>query len=215
MAEDLMSEGPGDGDQKPSADSPEVLAAARALAAAIAAVAALHDLRVAHDASRFLQSNSRLLDIQAKQLEDDRESSLRRFGNRLQIAFRLAVAVLATIVVLAALAFVHDAFISNSVVIHPFESPPALAANGLNGKVIASQFLDVLTQIQAQTRSNAKSRSLSNAWTHEIAIQVPDTGVSIGQLQQILKASFAHETHIGGDVVLTEKAELSLTVRGI
>jgi tetratricopeptide (TPR) repeat protein len=72
----------------------------------------------------------------------------------------------------------------------------------------------VLTRIQAETRSSAKRRLLSNAWTNRIAIEVPDTGISVGQLEGILKARLGHDQHIGGDLLQTQKGGLALTVRG-
>ena len=59
-----------------------------------------------------------------------------------------------------------------------------------------------------------RRRNLSNAWTGDIAIEVPETGISIGQLERTLKARFGHDQHIEGDLVQTEKGGLALTVRG-
>jgi tetratricopeptide (TPR) repeat protein len=83
-----------------------------------------------------------------------------------------------------------------------------------NGKIVAAGLLDVLTKIQASNRSSAEHRALSNEWTNEIEIEVPETGVSIGQIERILKARLGHDLHIDGDLVQTEKGGLALTVRG-
>lgn len=98
--------------------------------------------------------------------------------------------------------------------IDPFDSPPALADSGVNGKVLASGLLDVLTRIQAANRRSAEYRSLSNAWTNEISLEIPETGLSIAQLQRILRAHLGHDLHIEGDLLLTGKGGLALTVRG-
>jgi len=98
-------------------------------------------------------------------------------------------------------------------VIDSFNAPPSLAADGLNGQVLASGLLDVLTRIQAASRANIEHRNLSNAWTNEIAIDVPETGISIGQLERMIKTRFGHDQHIQGDLVKTP-AGLALTVRG-
>jgi tetratricopeptide (TPR) repeat protein len=45
-------------------------------------------------------------------------------------------------------------------------------------------------------------------------LQSPETGISIGQLERILKARFGHDQHIDGDLVKTKTGELALTVRG-
>jgi tetratricopeptide (TPR) repeat protein len=214
MAEGILGGILGGEEEKPEAESAKALAGAAAFAAAVVAIASQQDPQVARDASKLLNAHSRLLEMQAKQLEDEREGKLRRIGIRIRIAYQVCIAVIAAFIGIGVLVMVWDAVTSRSVVIDRFETGPALAANGLNGKVVASAILDRLTSIQAVTRSNAKRRSLSNAWTNDIAIEVPKTGVSIGQLEEILKTRFGHDQHIGGDVVQIEKGKLALTVRG-
>jgi tetratricopeptide (TPR) repeat protein len=100
------------------------------------------------------------------------------------------------------------------VIIDPFESAPALAADGVDGKVVASGLLDVLSRIQANTRSNAKRRLLSDAWTNDITIEIPEMGVSIGELERVLKDRLGHDQHIGGELIRTREGGLAMTVRG-
>jgi tetratricopeptide (TPR) repeat protein len=109
---------------------------------------------------------------------------------------------------------VRDAVTSRSVVIDAFDIAPNLATQAPSGKIVSAGLLDVLTRIQAATRSGAEHRSLSNAWTNDIAIDVPETGVSIGQLERMLKARFGHDQHIDGDLVQTQNGGIALTVRG-
>ena len=99
-------------------------------------------------------------------------------------------------------------------VVEPFDAPAALAARGLTGKVVAGGVLDALTRLQAATRSSVAQRHLANAWTSEIKVEVPETGVSISELDRILKARFGHDTRIEGDLVETDTGGLALTIRG-
>ena len=102
---------------------------------------------------------------------------------------------------------------SSSVVVDSFSAPPDMAAKGLGGEVLASKFLDDLTVLQAQTRGSAVKRGLKDAWSGDIKVEVPQTGVSIGDLMRALRGWLGHETHVGGD--LEETADgVSLTVRG-
>ena len=132
----------------------------------------------------------------------------------MRVGFQLFLALLATAIGIGLVVMVRDAVTSRSVVIESFDTPPALAASGVSGRVVAAGLLDVLTGIQAASRTGAERRSLSNAWTSEIAIEVPETGVSIGQIERMLKSRFGHDLHIDGDLVQTEKGGLALTVRG-
>jgi tetratricopeptide (TPR) repeat protein len=226
MAEGLLGGVLGDDDEKPGVEAPDALAGAEAFAAAVAARLSGNDPGVARKTEDFLVEQTELLKVQKEHLKDEHEARLhylrgqasevdiRRFGLRLRVGFQLLIALIATAIGLVVAIMIHDAVTSRSVVIDPFDAPPALAASGLSGKVVASGLLDVLTRIQAATRSNAEHRSLSNAWTNDIAIQVPETGVSIGQLELVLKARFGHDQHIDGDLVQTKKGGLALTVRG-
>ena len=226
MAEGMIGGLLGNEDEKPDVEAAETLAGADAFAAAVAAKLAGNDPQVARDTSIFLGKQSRLLDIQARHLEDEhaarlhylqgqaREVDLRRFGLRLRVGFQVFVALLATGIGIGLLVMVRDAVTSRSVVIDAFDAPPALAASGLSGKVVAAGLLDVLTKIQAATRTSAQRRSLSNAWTNEISMDIPETGMSFGQLERMIKIRFGHDQHIEGDLVQTEKGGLALTVRG-
>jgi tetratricopeptide (TPR) repeat protein len=234
MAEEMLGGILGEEEERPEVESPEALAGAEAFTAAMAAKFAAavavklagNDPGVARKTEVFLDKQAQLLEIQAQHLKDEhdarlhflqgqaREVDLRRFGLRLRVSFQLLLALLATAIGIGLLVMVRDAVTSRSVVIDSFDAPPALAANGLSGKVVAAGLLDVLTRIQAANRSGVEQRALSNAWTNEISIEVPETGISIGQIERMLKTRFGHDQHIDGDLVQTETGGLLLTVRG-
>jgi tetratricopeptide (TPR) repeat protein len=213
-------------EEKPEVETPEALAGAEAFAAAVAARFSASDPEVARDTSAFLRDQSHLLKIQAKHLEDEhalrlahlrnqlREEKVRRFGLRLRVGFQLFIALVAIVIGVGAAIMIRDAIASRSVVIDPFEIAPNIATQVPSGKIVAAGLLDVLTRIQAANRSPAEHRALSNAWTNDITIEVPETGISFGQLERILKTRFGHDQHIDGDLVQTEKGGLALTVRG-
>jgi tetratricopeptide (TPR) repeat protein len=211
---------------RPEAEAPEALAGAEAFAAAIAHHASIQNPEVAHKTVEFLNKQSQLLEIQAEHLKDEhalrlahlrhqlREENIRRFGLRIRVGFQLFFVLVATVIGIGGTMMFFDAVHSRSVVIDPFEVAPNIADHVPSGKIIAAGLLDVLTRIQAATRTSAERRALSNAWTNEIAINVPETGISIGQLERALKTRFGHDQHIDGDLVTTKAGGLALTVRG-
>ena len=225
MAEGLLGGILGE-DEKPEVEATETLARADAFAAAVAAKLAGNDPEVARRTADFLIDQSQLLKVQRKHLEEEhearlhylrgqaREVDIRRLGLRLRVGFQLFLMLIAAAICLGVGIMVRDALASRSVVIDPIDIAPNVAADVPSGKIVAAGILDVLTRIQAANRSGAEHRALSNAWTNEIAIEVPETGVSIGQLERILKTRFGHDLHIEGDLVQTEKGGLALTVRG-
>ncbi len=226
MAESLLGGILGEEDERAEVEAADTLAGAEAFAAAVAAKLAGNDPGVARKTEAFLSEQTALLKVQKEHLKDEhaarlhflqgqaREVDIRRFGLRLRVAFQLFLALIATAIGIGMVVMIRDAVTARSVVIDPFEIAPNVAAQVPSGKIVAAGLLDVLTRIQAATRSSAEHRALSNAWTNEIAIEVPETGVSIGQIERTLKARFGHDQHIEGDLVQTEKGALALTVRG-
>jgi hypothetical protein len=226
MAEGMLGGILGGEAGKAEVEAPQSLAGADGFAAAVAERLSTVDPQVARNTSAFLQQQAQLLETQRRHLEEEhaarlqylkgqaREVGIRRFELRLRVSFQVFIALLATVIGIGIAIMIRDALQSRSVVIDPFDAPPSLAADGINGKVLAAGLLDVLTRIQAATRSNAEHRNLSNAWTGDIAIEVPETGISIGQIERVLKARFGHDQHIDGDLVKTRSGGLALTVRG-
>ena len=95
-----------------------------------------------------------------------------------------------------------------------FISPPGLAARGIDGVVAASGLLDELTKLQDATRSSTSARGLTGAWTGNIKIDVPETGLSIGEASRLLRERFGHDVYVDGDLIETPGGGLALTVRG-
>src|SRR5271167_4437916 len=103
MAEGMLGGILGGEEEKPEVEAPDALAGAEAFASAVAAKLAGNDPQVARDTSTFLNKQSRLLDIQAKHLEDEhaarlhflqgqaREVDIRRFGLRLRVSFQVFI----------------------------------------------------------------------------------------------------------------------------
>jgi hypothetical protein len=189
------------------------------IVAAVAANLANQNPEAAAETAAMFREQTQLLKSQRKNVEAEYEFFEAEWGPRLlalrlRTGFQIFFALFATVIGVGLAIVIYAAVQSRSVVINPFDAPPALAAKSLSGKVLAAGLLDVLTRIQAASRSNAEGRSLSNAWTNEIAIDVPETGISIGQLERMIKTRFGHDQHIEGDLVLTEQGSLALTVRG-
>ena len=220
MAEGLLGGllgGEEEGDGSEAADalrlSPEALSAALAIQEARrnpALAKALSALVRAQTEEIAEQRALRLRHLESQ----SREGKLRRFGQRVRNGMQVFTALALSAIGAGVCIMLVDAFNSKSVVVDPFDAPPALAARGLTGKVVASGVLDTLTRLQAATRSNAAGRSLAGAWSGDIKVEVPETGVSIGDLDRMLKARFGHELHIAGDLVQTQAGGLALTIRG-
>jgi hypothetical protein len=200
MAEGLLG-GVLGGEEEEKAASPK--AAPEAFAAAVAANLANHSPEVAAETVVFLRKQTELLEAQRKTVEAEHEYfevewGPRLVGIRLRIGFQIFVALVATVIGIGVAIMIRDAVTSRRVVIEPFDAPPALAARGLTGKVVANALLDELSRLQDATHSSSAARGLSGAWTGNIKLEVPETGVSIGEISRLLRERFGHDLHIDG-----------------
>jgi tetratricopeptide (TPR) repeat protein len=206
-----------EGGEDPGAESPA--APLDPHAAAMAMHAASADPSLAARAAAYFETQSRLVAIQTEHLHEQREVALshlklKRTAERLRVAAQLFISLIATLVAAYILVMVHDAFTSRAVIVDPFDAPPALAGNGLSGRVIAGALLDELTRLQLATQSSAAKRGLQNSWSGDIRVELPETGLSLGDIDKFLKSRFGNDIHIGGDLVQTPTGLLELTVRG-
>ncbi len=229
MADDLLDGVLGGEEERAEAAAPEVTAGAEAFAAAIAAIASRQDPGVARKTEVFLEKQAQLLDTQRQHLEDEHALRLehlthqrhllrgQRLGQGIRIGFQITIALLVIVIGAGIGLMLHDAFTSHNVIIDAFDAPAVLAPRGVTGKVVAADVLDELTRLQNATAGGPASafrRSLSNAWSNQVTVEVPETGISLEELSQLLRARFGHDVHIGGALVQTDSAGLALTVRG-
>jgi hypothetical protein len=188
-------------------------------AAALAAEAAKSDPELAQEASAYFRKQSHLIEVQTEHLHEQRAVNLsllklKRFDERLKLGLRVFVILVATAIGVGAVMLVRDAVSSRRVVVDLIDAPPALVAHGITGKVIASGLLDELSRLQDATRGSFGARDLTGAWTGNIKLEVPETGVSLGEISRLLKERFGHDVHIDGDLIEAPAGGLALTVRG-
>jgi tetratricopeptide (TPR) repeat protein len=188
------------------------------VASAVAMDAAKYDPVLASKVGDYLERQAKLVAIQTEHLHEQREVilanlKLKRWGERFRVTLQALITAAALVAVGAALVLVIGAIRSNAVLIDEFKSPPALAARGLSGETVAQAVLDRLTDIQSATRVVGAKRRTSAGWGGDIKIEVPETGVSLGEVAKILRETFGHDTHIGGDLVQQPDGQLTLTVR--
>jgi tetratricopeptide (TPR) repeat protein len=169
------------------------------------------------EAVAFLRDQRRLINIQTEHLHEQRElilSRLRwgRFSDRVKAAIQVMTAFVGLAVVAAVGAMAWSASREHGVVVEAFSVPPDLAARGLNGQVVAGKFLDDLQRMQAQTGSRRSPSTYANNWSGEVKVEIPDTGVSVGELHRLLVDWLGRNTKIEGDVYRTPQG-LSVTAR--
>ncbi len=165
----------------------------------------------------YLDEQTRLTRLQIEQIEEENATrrhilKLERASAAMKVAFELAVALIVTVVAIGLSAAIWSAATDNGLVVESFSVPPDLAQRGLTGDVIAAKLLDKLSSLQTQTASNRAGSSYANNWGSDIKLQIPDTGVSIGEFIRSLHTWLGHQTRITGEVYRTPTG-LSVTAR--
>ena len=153
------------------------------------------------EADAFLKKQRLLADIQIHHLQEQFKSlRLTIWEKRTGVFLRAATAIVGIVAAGFVGLMLWDAANSNGLIIEPFAVPADMAAKGLTGQVVASQMLDKLSAMQAATDSARPPQSYANNWGNNIRVEIPETGVSISEMQQFLKGWLGHDTHITGEV---------------
>ena len=147
-----------------------------------------------------LLKRDRLLDAQISQLGRQRWRDI-------------FLALVVGLVVITAATFVWSASRAEGIVVTPFAVPPALEQQGLTGAVVASQMLDQLTAMQAETTSIRPASSYGDDWSDNIKVELPYAGVSIGELHRFFVSWLGKQRTMSGEVVSTTSGDLVVTAR--
>ncbi len=118
---------------------------------------------------------------------------------------------LATAMLLALMAW--QASRASGLVIKPFSVPPALAQRGVTGEAVASRVMDRLALIQTAARSGEQQQKLASDGDETLSIEIPATGISLGQLEQWLRSKLGREQRLTGEVSLGSDGGLRLQSR--
>lgn len=184
---------------------------------AFALGAATGDPALREDVRDYLRRQSELAAIQIE--EAKREDAVRHWGLRvrhisdvLKLGFELSLAFIVLVIATGFAAAIWQATHADGLVIEAFNVPGSMAQSGLSGSVVANKLLDKLTAMQNQTDSSRAPASFANDWANQITVQIPDTGISLGQVVRFLDDWLGHQMHLSGDVY-DDAGTIKLTVR--
>jgi tetratricopeptide (TPR) repeat protein len=137
---------------------------------------------------------------------------LRQWELRLAVLLRFATAFTGLAIAAAISFLVWDASRADGLVIEAFSVPPDLAAKGITGQVVASLMLDKLTAMQNATGSLRPAKSYANNWGNDLKVEIPETGISLGEAYRFLRGWLGHETRISGEVYRIDQ-DIAMNVR--
>ena len=131
-----------------------------------------------------------------------RQLHLGVWEKRVGVFLRAATAMIGLALATGAGLMVWDAAHSKGLIIEPFSVPPSLVERGLSGEVVASRMIDRLTAM-TKSESSRAVQSYANNWGDNIKVEIPETGVSIGELRRFLKNWLGQDIRISGEVTRT------------
>ncbi|MEO8812388.1 MAG: hypothetical protein ABI376_05690 [Caulobacteraceae bacterium] len=168
-------------------------------------------------AGAFLDSQTRMLGVQMEHLAEQRRLNVkhlewRLFGDRIKGALQVLSLVAGAAVAIGIAALVWQAHENRGLVVQAFSVPPDMAREGLTGEVAATRVMDKIDEMDAKAQSVRAAATYRRGWGGDIKVEIPSTGVSLGELQRWLRSTLGKETTISGDI-FRSPAGLNLTVR--
>ena len=153
----------------------------------------------------FLDEQTRLVRLQTEHLHEQRELTLshmrwRRFSDRMKAVLQVMTAGLGVLVACGVAWMAWSASQEHGLVIDPFIVPNELAQRGYDGRALAARFLDHVGKLQAASQSVRSAVSFRGGEEAELKLEIPETGVSLDDLQRFLARHLGHETHVSGHI---------------
>jgi len=152
-------------------------------------------------ADAFLKKQEALIDDQRHHLREQfKRLKIGVISDRLSITLKVLTGIVGFAAAAGVALMVWNASSSSGLLIEPFAVPPDMAERGFTGEVVATQLLARLVEMQNATGSNRPARSYANNWGDNLKVEIPETGVSIGEAYKFLRQQLGHDTRIGGEI---------------
>jgi tetratricopeptide (TPR) repeat protein len=169
-------------------------------------------------AAAYLEEQTRLARLQIENLTEQNAFELshlrfRRFSDYGKFVLELSAGLVVLLLVCGLATMVWSATQDRDLIVDAFSVPPDLAQSGMTGSVLAARVVDRFGEMDSSTLTFAEGVSAFHVDNREEAhVEIPETGISIGELDHYLHGWLGHATHVTGELVRNGN-DLSLTVR--
>ncbi|HEY1614088.1 MAG TPA: hypothetical protein VGF97_10395 [Rhizomicrobium sp.] len=159
------------------------------------------------EAREYLRKQSRIADLQLRVLHRKHDFELshlrfRRFSDYTKFSLEIAGFLVVLLVVCGLLTMVWNATQDDDLVVDAFSVPPDVAQSGMTGSVLAGRILDRFGAMQSQTVAFSQgAASYRGDAASDVRVEIPTTGISLGELKRYLREWLGHEVHVTGDLV--------------
>ena len=172
-------------------------------AASLAIGQAGDDGSVAAEAAAFLREQRSLTKLQVDHFKAEHHHTIAgtRASRALEAMKIILQGALTLFVIAATILFINmiwSASHDHSLVIERFAVPPGLANSEISGEQLAGLVADKLATINATASSFRAENTFDVDWGKDINIEVPGSGVSLSDIDRLLRQRLGHQTRIGG-----------------
>ena len=167
------------------------------------------------EADAFLADQRALIADQRHHLREQfKQLTLGIFGQRLSIALKALTAILGVAIAVGLGVAVWNASQADGMVVNAFSVPPQFSEAGITGEVVADDLTARIGAIRTIAVNNSliSSRDVRKDSAEDIKVEIPETGVSLGQAWRYLRLWLGHERHLSGNLRLTGGGKTALTV---
>ncbi len=160
----------------------------------------------AEDARAYLREQTELAKLQKQNLIEQNAFELshlrwRRLNDQLSGAFRIILVVVAVAVLVGLAALLWNAREADGLVVDSFSAPADFAARGIGGDVLANDLTNRLAEVRKITLAHSISNTSDVSKNgDDIRVDIPDTGISLGEVWRLLRRWLGHEQHLTGSL---------------
>jgi len=166
-------------------------------------------------ADAFLDDQRALIADQRHHLHEQfKQLKLGIFSQRVSIALKGLTAVIGLAVVIGLGVVIWNAAHADGLVVEALAVPPRFIEAGVGGEVMADDLMSKIGAIRdiAVAASLDESKGVSRDRDEDIKVEIPDTGVSLGQAWHYLRLWLGHERRVTGNLRAAGDGTIVLTV---
>ncbi|HUE65168.1 MAG TPA: hypothetical protein VMO78_12405 [Rhizomicrobium sp.] len=137
----------------------------------------------------------------------------RAFSDRMKGALQIMTVLLGLAVVGAVGIAAWNAAHADGLVVEALSVPPRYAETGISGAVVADDLMNHVGAIRDLTAHGlTNSKGVSRDHDDDIKVEIPETGVSLGQVSHYLRLWLGHERRVTGNLRTAGDGTIALTV---
>jgi len=175
---------------------------------------------LSRSASEYLVEQRRLVQLQIKHFDEERRLAIaaakrKRYADRIRNTLSTLVALIILGLVVAISRMTIEAINDHSLVVENFTVPPDLAARGASSQALAENLVSRLAAIRSTANRNSLSFSdeVRADQAASVKIEIPQTGVSLDELEHFVHRWLGHQIFVNGEVRNEPDGNISISLR--